>query len=146
MTVETITIGNKTIDPGYNFQGRMYANGMKHFASGGFASGIYAGVNGGIQDRDRILAEKEMGVPWETYISGRAQDRDRNIGILQKTGQMLDVGGSGSSGGSVQMPSELVIVDVNNLLIGRMQVEADGRIKSYDDAAVSVTRGRLRRQ
>lgn len=68
-----------------NYQGGIYDKGVKAFYSGGFASGIYAGVRGGIHK----FAESEMGVPWETYISGRAADRDRNIGIWQETGRRL---------------------------------------------------------
>ncbi len=50
---------------------------------------------------------------------------------LQPTG--ASVGASASPGASV--PRELVIVDANRQLIGRMQVEADGRIAAYDAAA-----------
>lgn len=71
-----------------SYRGNIF-NGMaaQHFASGGTRSGIYAGVPGG------IFAEAEMGVPWEAFISGRPQDRDRNIGIWQETGRMLGVDG-----------------------------------------------------
>lgn len=68
-----------------NFRGNLYAGGVQAFASGGFPSGIYAGRQGGIHK----FAESEMGVPWETYISGRAQDRARNIGLWQRTGDLL---------------------------------------------------------
>lgn len=70
-----------------NYQGGVYEQGVQAFASGGFPSGIYRGVRGGIHK----FAESEMGVPWETYISGRAADRDRNIGIWQETGRRLGV-------------------------------------------------------
>ena len=79
-----------------NYQGGIYDKGVKAFYSGGFASGIYAGVRGGIHK----FAESEMGVPWETYISGRSADRDRNIGIWQETGRRLGAYvGYGSGGG-----------------------------------------------
>lgn len=69
-----------------SYQGNLF-EGMKpkHFASGGMRSGIYAGVQGG------IFAEAERGVPWEAFISGRAADRDRNIGIWMETGRRLGV-------------------------------------------------------
>lgn len=70
-----------------SYMGNIYERGVQAFASGGFPSGIYPGVQGGIHK----FAESEMGVPWETYISGRAQDRDRNVGIWQKTGGLLGV-------------------------------------------------------
>ncbi len=53
------------------------------FASGGFASGIYAGRAGGIHK----FAEPETG--WETYISGKPSARARNIGIWEETGSRL---------------------------------------------------------
>lgn len=143
VTLETITIGNRTASPDGNFAGGMYANGMKHFASGGFASGIYAGVMGGIQDRNRIFAEKEMGVPWETYISGRAQDRDRNIGIWQQTGQMLGVGGSGGS--SVQAPPVYVQNPfTGEYLLAQVSGVANARVGEYDDSEERISRHRLR--
>lgn len=41
-------------------------------------------------------------------------------------------------------PRELVIVDADRQLIGRMQVEADGRIQQFDSSEDRVTRRRLR--
>lgn len=77
-----------------NFSGGMYGPGGQHFATGGFASGIYRGVVGGIPkmgvDGTRhIFAEKELGVPWETYISGNPAYRDRNIALLLETARRL---------------------------------------------------------
>lgn len=111
ITLETITLSgsNRVIDSGANYRGGMYANGVKHFAAGGIQSDIYAGVMGGIQNGNAIFAEKDMGVPWETYISGRAQDRDRNIGIWQQTGQMLGVGQQQSSGSSSGSSTPVVV-------------------------------------
>lgn len=95
VTVDTI-MGNPSMGyraPG-SYMGNLYEHGKpKAFYQGGFASGIYAGVRGGIHK----FAESEMGVPWETYISGRAADRDRNIGIWQETGRRLGVGGGASA-------------------------------------------------
>ncbi len=143
ITLETITIGNRTIDSGANYQGGMYANGMKHFASGGFASGIYAGVMGGIRDRDRIFAEKDMGVPWETYISGRAQDRGRNIGIWQQTGQMLGVGG----GGSAASVTPVVYVQnpfTGDYLLAQVSSVAGAQVSAYEASANRASRGGVR--
>lgn len=134
ITLETITIGNRTIDSGANYAGGMYANGVKHFASGGFASGIYAGVMGGIRDRDRVFAEKDMGVPWETYISGRAQDRERNIGIWQKTGQMLGVHQSSAAGLTLEGMSITGTLDLGNGLTGFI----DGRVGRAFPSAQAV--------
>ena len=89
-----------------NYQGGLYERGVKAFAAGGFASGIYAGVTGGIHK----FAEKEMGVPWEAYISGRPSDHDRNLGLWAETGRRLGAYqsapaeyayGAGSGGGGV---------------------------------------------
>lgn len=77
--------GGLYLTPGSHYAGGLYDHGVKAFASGGFASGIYAGVTGGIHK----FAESEMGVPWETYISGRPQDRARNIDIWAETGKRL---------------------------------------------------------
>lgn len=70
-----------------NYAGNLYDKGVQQFAAGGFPSGIYAGRLGGIHK----FAESEMGVPWETYISGRAADRERNVGIWMETGRRLGV-------------------------------------------------------
>lgn len=69
-----------------NAQGNLYERARpRAFAAGGFASGIYEGVWGGIHK----FAERDMGVPWETYISGRSQDRERNRDIWAYTGRLL---------------------------------------------------------
>lgn len=70
-----------------NYDGGMYLQGVKAFADGGFPSGIYAGVQGGIHK----FAEKEMGVPWEAYISGRPSAAERNRQILAKTAGLLQM-------------------------------------------------------
>ena len=83
-----------------NFQGGMYSNGVQEFAQGGFPSGIYDGVNGGIHK----FAEREKGVDWEAYISGRAADRDRNIGIAFESLRRMGVNGGGGSTTTVSAP------------------------------------------
>ncbi len=65
----------------------------RHFANGGFASGIYAGVMGGIPKMGvdgvpHLFAEKHLGVDWETYISSRAS-RERNAMLLMETAQRI---------------------------------------------------------
>ncbi|MGP6172001.1 tape measure protein [Microbacterium sp. A204] len=143
VTLETIEIGNRTVTA--NYQGGMYASGVKHFAAGGMlGSGIYAGVMGGIRDRDRVFAEKDMGVPWETYISGRAQDRDRNIGIWQQTGQMLGVGQSQAQASQASSLDGLSITgtfEIGGDGLGRI---IDGRITQHDAQAERITRARMR--
>jgi TP901 family phage tail tape measure protein len=63
------------------------ANGNMHaYANGGFASGIYAGRAGGIHK----FAEPET--KWEAYISGKAGQRQRNLGIWADAGRRLGAG------------------------------------------------------
>lgn len=70
-----------------NFTGNMYEHGkVKHFAAGGYASGMVAGRAGGYA---HIYGEGEMGVPWETYISGHPSYRDRNRELVWETGTRL---------------------------------------------------------
>lgn len=83
VVIQTAGLGSVT----GQFQGGFWEQGVQAFASGGFPSGIYQGRQGGIHK----FAESEMGVPWETYISGREADRDRNIGIWMETGRRLGV-------------------------------------------------------
>ena len=83
-----------------HFAGGMYSNGVQEFATGGFPSGIYDGVNGGIHK----FAEKEKGVKWEAYISGRAADRDRNVGIAFESLRRMGVNGGGGSTTTVSAP------------------------------------------
>jgi len=128
--VNAIVVAPNTVDPGAvlrgngynspNFEGNLYDRGKAvEFYQGGFASGIYAGVQGGIHK----FAESEMGVPWETYISGRPADRDRNVGIWQETGRRLGVE---SGGGSVVIEGARITgsLDLGNGLVGVI----DGRI------------------
>jgi TP901 family phage tail tape measure protein len=80
----TLPDGTK-INPGMFYRGGIVPNAVGNMY--GFPSGIYAGRTGGIHK----FAESEMGVPWETYISGRPQDHDRNVGIWAETGERLGV-------------------------------------------------------
>lgn len=66
-----------------------YQRGMakvKAFENGGFATGIYGAVPGGIHK----FAEPATG--WEAYISGKPSEKDRNIAIWEATGHRLGVG------------------------------------------------------
>lgn len=49
-----------------------------------------------------------------------------------------------SSSQQFNMPSELVVKDVNDQLVGRMGIEADNRIGSYDGASQAWSRGGVR--
>ena len=122
-----------------NAKGNYYEMGKpKHFAAGGFASGMYEGVAGGIQHGPgRVFAERDMGVPWESYISGRPQDRERNIGLWEHTGDRLGAWerfiGPGSSTTSVDNS----IVNNNNL---SMPLIAEPRIPPHVQAMKVVRR------
>lgn len=54
------------------------------------------------------------------------------------------MGISGVSAPDSRMPSELVVRDVDNALIGRMAVEADARVGAYDSSEKMWTRGGVR--
>ena len=82
------------------YQGGMVTDGVQEFATGGFPSGVYDGVNGGIHK----FAEREKGVKWEAYISGREADRDRNIGIAYESLRRMGVNGGGGSTTTVSAP------------------------------------------
>ncbi|WP_449277992.1 tape measure protein [Leucobacter sp. GX24907] len=74
--------------------GGLYSGGVKQFAAGGMPSGMYQGVNGGIwkPGADGTLhnfAELHLGVPWEAYISGKPEFRERNIGLLFEAAHKL---------------------------------------------------------
>lgn len=51
------------------------------------------------------------------------------------------VDGYAAADASARMPKELVVIDADGQLIGRMQVEADGRIRQYDDDIDATNRG-----
>lgn len=71
-----------------NANGGLYD--YKAYANGGFSPDIYAGRTGAIHK----FAEPET--VWEAYISGKPDQRDRNIGIWQDTGRRLGVEQGGS--------------------------------------------------
>lgn len=126
----TIRLPNGSV-ASMNYDGGIYAGGVKAFADGGFASGIYKGRQGGIHK----FAESEMGVPWETYISGRASSRDRNIGIWQKTGQMLGVVGAGAGPVQVSLAGATFAATIDGRPITMMIQE---QIASHDSRSARV--------
>ncbi|QIK63833.1 tape measure protein [Leucobacter viscericola] len=90
-TVQIIT-ETFSVDKGKHFAGAVLTSGfssggtVEQFAKGGFPSGMYAGRVGGIwkpgvDGKLHNFAEKELGVPWEAYISGNPAFRERNIGL-----------------------------------------------------------------
>lgn len=91
--------GNKSlhISTGQGGQGGLVAGSAagnffdyQSFAAGGFSSGIFRGTSGSIHK----FAEPWL--PWETYISGDAGQRKRNVKIWEETGYRL---------GALQAPS-----------------------------------------
>ena len=55
----------------YNEDGGMYVAGVKYFENGGIEPGTYSGGR-------TLYGFAEPGVPWETFISGKEPERDRN--------------------------------------------------------------------
>lgn len=68
----------------YNEAGGMYVGGVKYFANGGIEPGTYQGGR-------TLYGFAEPGVPWETFISGKPSERDRNRQIWAETGVRLGV-------------------------------------------------------
>lgn len=66
-----------------NADGGMYRQGVKAFADGGFPSGMYKGR------REAIHKFAEWNTNWETYISGKTDQRSRNQRILAMTAPKL---------------------------------------------------------
>jgi hypothetical protein len=62
----------------------MYVGGVKYFADGGIESGTYRGGR-------TLYGFAEPGVPWETFISGKPSERERNRQIWAETGARLGV-------------------------------------------------------
>jgi len=57
---------------------------VKYFSSGGIEPGTYQGGR-------TLYGFAEPGVPWETFISGKPSERDRNRQIWAETGHRLGV-------------------------------------------------------
>lgn len=93
------------------------------FASGGGVdTGIYAGRAGSIHK----FAEPET--IWEAYISGKPDQRDRNIGIWQETGRRLGVE---SAPTPVRFPDRITLVDADGSILTRARVIAGDAVQGY---------------
>lgn len=128
------TSGTNTITGQY--QGGFWQGGVQAFASGGFPSGVYQGRQGGIHK----FAESEMGVPWETYISGRPADRERNVGIWMETGRRLGALESSPASVSLDGASITGTLEIGGDGLARI---IDGRISVAGARDSRVNRGRL---
>ncbi|RKT33678.1 TP901 family phage tail tape measure protein [Microbacterium sp. AG1240] len=96
-----------------------YQRGMTEaFANGGFATGIYAGRPGGRQK----FAEPET--IWEAYISGKPDQRDRNIGIAYDALNRLGA----SPQGQVSFPDRITLVDENGSILTQARVIASSAV------------------
>jgi TP901 family phage tail tape measure protein len=93
------------------------------FAAGGFPTGIYAGRVGSIHK----FAEPET--VWEAYISGKPDQRDRNVGIWQETGRRLGV----DAGAAANVTLDGAHLTGSFELVGDGMLRMiDGRISLYD--------------
>lgn len=116
------------------------ANGnLFEFANGGgLDTGIYAGG-------PPITRFAEPETQWEAFISGKPDARDRNRQIWVETGNRLDAfAGLEARVAEIVanqgMPSTLVVKDVNDRLIGTMQVVADQKIDGFVEQQASEAR------
>lgn len=124
-----------------NAAGGMYDHGdVVGFAGGGIvvtgsASGIYNGRVGGLYR----FAEGELGVPWESIISGRVQDRGRNVRIWEETGERLGVWDTAPvSARSWQSAPAPVLIGVPGGAGREITVDQSGsNFYSYDPTAVA---------
>ena len=157
----TYQLPNSTVR--YHAAGAMYERGnVMGFAGGGLvitgsASGIYNGRAGGLYR----FAEGDLGVPWETIISGRQQDRERNIGIWAATGEKLGVLGGGAAPAPASawqsapapsapaaaapvaapvFPDSVTLLDVDGSILARTRVVATDAAKTVVKGATSRTR------
>lgn len=110
------------------------ANGAVYaYANGGFASGVYAGKQGGIHK----FAEPET--IWEAYISGKPDQRDRNIGIAYDALNRL--GASPAPVLSLDGMSITGTLQIGGDGLGRI---IDGRIVQADARAEQTIRAGVR--
>jgi hypothetical protein len=121
-----------------NFRGGVYNMGKPQaFASGGYPSEIVRGRPGGYS---HVYGEGEMGVPWETYISGRAADRNRNIGIWQETGRRLGVEQQPAAA-AASFPSTVTLVDADGSILTQARVIASSSAVRATSGVASAFRG-----
>lgn len=134
LNVATDSLDPRTIKPSAN--GNLFAYGsgqVQEFSGGGFATGIYRGG-------EPIHKFAEPETLWEAYISGKPDERNRNIGIWQETGRRLGVEG----GGSVSIVGAQIsgTLSLGDGLVGFV----DGRITAAQESdARTVSRGKVRR-
>ena len=84
---ESFRVGSTTVSA--NEDGGLYS--YRAFADGGLASGIYPGGA-------NIHKFAEESLPWEAYISPKADQRARNYGVWQEVGERLNFMQPQSSG------------------------------------------------
>jgi hypothetical protein len=107
------------------------------FANGGFATGIYAGRPESIHK----FAEPET--IWEAYISGKPDQRTRNIGIWEETGRRLGVD---SAPATASFPDTVTLVDADGSILAHARVIADQTVAAHDAAAErEIARGGMNR-
>lgn len=105
----------------------------KAFANGGGVdTGIYQGRTASIHK----FAEPET--IWEAYISGKPDQRDRNIGIWQETGRRLGVE---SAPAQVSFPDRITLVDDSGSILTHARVIADGASMGAVSGLTSAFRG-----
>lgn len=133
LDVVTDSLDPTSIRPSAN--GNMFDYAHAFAAGGGVDTGIYAGRAGSIHK----FAEPET--IWEAYISGKPDQRDRNIGIWQETGRRLGVESAPASV-SIEGARLTGTLDLGNGLTGFV----DARIrdaKRSEDVALSGGRASL---
>lgn len=102
ITLETFDYGTRHVDAGANETGNFYA-----YANGGIASNVPSGIYPGGAEIHKF-AEKSL--PWEAYISPKADQRERNFGVWKEAGSRL---GFLEAGGSAKRPVTFQFGDVH---------------------------------
>ncbi|MFZ8758621.1 phage tail tape measure protein [Microbacterium sp. HMH0099] len=120
----------------FNARGGLYDYAA--FADGGgVATGIYNGRQGAIHK----FAEPET--VWEAFISGKPDERNRNIGIWQETGRRLGVDAGAAA---VSFPETVTLVDKDGSILAHARAIANQQIHAADEKATqTVRRGRNNR-
>lgn len=108
----------------------MYAGDVKFFDRGGIEPGTYTGGR-------TLYGFAEPGVPWETFISGKESERDRNRQIWAKTGDLLGMSAS------VSQASPVVYVQnpfTGEYLLAQVADVADAKIDGFANEQVRAGR------
>lgn len=88
-------------EPGYGVVAPSANGNVFEYATGGFSGpGIYPGG-------PPIHKFAEPETVWEAYISGKPDERSRNIGVWMRAGENLGVLGGGSTGRDVQVTQNI---------------------------------------